>query len=183
MSDALPNPAVDSHNVTDLSLPRHGTDAPVAAPGCAPGDAAGNAPGHSPSDASGDMPSDAAGDAVALEDIGVARLVQEIHAGRIQADSLSAELRRQCVGHLTIEGCATSDIAALMRVPERTIRRDRAMVRREEAVGPSLTLGDELLGEYQRFTLASVQRLTRMCNAAEEPAYARLWAEEAISRV
>jgi hypothetical protein len=110
-------------------------------------------------------------------------IVQRIHAGQLAADAITAEQRQQCVSHLALEGFATGEIAALLRVSERTIQRDRLAVRRAEALAPGLSLGDELLGEYQRQTLTSIQRLTRMIHDHSNPAYARLWAEEAINRI
>ncbi|MEE9211786.1 MAG: hypothetical protein V3U29_03940, partial [Phycisphaeraceae bacterium] len=56
-------------------------------------------------------------------------------------------------------------------------------IRRDHAVSPDLALGDELLGEFQRIILASIQRLVRLTREPDTPAYARLWAEEAIVRM
>ncbi|MEX1088489.1 MAG: hypothetical protein WEC36_18130 [Phycisphaeraceae bacterium] len=81
------------------------------------------------------------------------------------------------------EGFTTGDMAALLKTHERMVWRDRAAIRKEDALEPSETLGDELLGEYQALTRASVQRLSRLSRDATTPAYARLWAEEAIVRV
>ena len=92
-------------------------------------------------------------------------------------------MRQQCVGHLTLEGFTSGEIAQLMRISERTVRRDRAAVRQTDALAPARSLGDELLGEFQRLTLASVQRLTRLARDPEAPHYARMWAEESIVRI
>lgn len=119
----------------------------------------------------------------ATETADIAQLIQQVHAGNVDAATLTIEVRRQCVACLTTDGFSSLDIAQLLRLPERTIRRDRAANRQDEAISPSLTLGDELLGEFQRFTLASIQRLTRLCRNEEIAPYARLWAEESISRI
>lgn len=113
----------------------------------------------------------------------VDRIVERIHAGSLAAESLPAEVRRRCVSQLTAEGFSGTEIAALLHMGERTVRRDRAALRKEEALAPSRFLGDELLGEFQRIALASVQRLTRMAHANDVPPYARLWAEEAMNRI
>lgn len=110
------------------------------------------------------------------------QLVAEIHAGTVAATAVPAELRRRCVEHLTHEGFSTSEIAALLETSERTVRRDRATARMEGALKPTLTLSDELLGEFHRWTLSTMQRLTRLSRDEDKPAYARLWAEEAMIR-
>ena len=113
----------------------------------------------------------------------VTALVRELHEGRVSPDELSQAMRQRCVDHLTLEGFASSEIAELIKVSERTVRRDRAAIRRDHAVEPDTRLGDELLGEFQRIILASIQRLVRLARDPETPAYARLWAEESIVRM
>lgn len=113
----------------------------------------------------------------------VTALVRGLHDGRVLPGDLSLEMRQRCVDHLTLEGFASGEIAELMKISERTVRRDRAAIRRDHAVEPDLRLGDELLGEFQRIILASIQRLVRLARDPETPAYARLWAEESIVRM
>lgn len=112
----------------------------------------------------------------------VASLVHELHAGRMDVAELSAAERRLCVEHLTMEGFSAAEIGRLMGVSDRTVRRDRAAIRRRHALAPSLKLGDELLGEFQRHVLAAMQRLMRLSNDTEASPYARLWAQEAAVR-
>ena len=113
----------------------------------------------------------------------IAELVRQLHAGKIATETLTPEMRRQCVAQLSLEGFTNSEIAQLMRISERTVRRDRLTARRDDALAPGRSLGDELLGEFQRLTLASIQRLTRLARDAETPAYARMWAEESMVRI
>ena len=121
--------------------------------------------------------------APALERTSIADLVHKLHAGQLAAEQLPQELRRQCVAHLTLEGFTTGEITQLMGVTERTVRRDRQAVRRDEAQPPNPALGDELLGEFHRLTLSSIQRLIRLARDTSTPHYARLWAEEAAVRI
>ena len=51
------------------------------------------------------------------------------------------------------------------------------------ALRPELGLGDELLGEFEQVTYASVARLTRLARDPGNPPYARLYAEDAASRI
>lgn len=109
-------------------------------------------------------------------------LIRRIHEGEVSALTLAPEVRRQCVGYLTLEGFTNSEIAGLMRISERSVTRDRRASRRDGALSPGVHLGDELLGEFQQITLASVQRLVRLTRNESAPPYARLWAEEALVR-
>lgn len=118
-----------------------------------------------------------------LEMLGPVAILQEIHEGRVAPDEIPLDLRQRIVAHLVTQGYRNDEIALFLRVSERTVRRDRAAVRELEAMRPTLTLGDELLGEFESFTLGSVARLTRLaCDPSAAP-YARLWAEDAASRI
>jgi len=133
----------------------------------APADTAGTTPDH----------------ATPFTDVPTPHLVRELHAQRVSAADLPIADRQRCVAHLSHDGFSTAEIAELMRVSERTVRRDRSAARKADAVAPHLTLGDELLGEYHAFTLASITRLVRLTHQPDAPVYAKLWAEEAINRM
>ena len=114
------------------------------------------------------------------EGASVEELVRQVHEGRVEVGELGLEVRRECVEHLALEGFSTGEIAQLLGMNERTVRRDREANRRAGALEPSVGLGDELMGEFERVVQASAQRLARLARDPESPAYARLWAEEAI---
>lgn len=119
----------------------------------------------------------------ALENIPTADLIHRLCDGEVQVEQLTPALRQRCVEHLTLGGYSNSDIAALLKISERTVTRDRTAIRRDGALSTTPELGNELLGEYQRLTLASIQRLTRLASDSATPPYARLWAEDAVTRV
>ncbi len=134
----------------------------------------------------GETPADAAPDApVGIENPGapVDELLQRLHGGELKPDQLTLEDRQRCISQLTTEGFSNAEIGHLLRLSERTVRRDRAALRRDEALKPGASLGDELMGEFHRLTLAGVQRLTHLVQDRQAPAYVRLWAEEAIIRI
>ncbi len=112
----------------------------------------------------------------------IADLVRQITNKETSAADLPTELRQECVDHLTLEGHSSAEIAKSMGIGERTVRRERAAVRREQALRPDLSLGDELLGELQRLTLAGVQRLSRLARESATPPQVRVRSEEAILR-
>lgn len=130
-----------------------------------------------------DTPPDAPATSEAPESLTMPELVHRLHDGRIPAEELPADIRQACVAYLTDEGYSTSEIAQVMHVCERTIRRDRAAARAERILQPSLELGDQLLGEFADITHACVRRLTRLANDHNTPPIARLRAEEAMTRV
>lgn len=110
-------------------------------------------------------------------------LVQRLREGQVSPEGLSNEQRVEWVDLLTTQGYSSSEIAALLRIGERTVRRDRAAIRREGALTPHLALGDEMLGEYQRFTLGAMRRLAKLCRDPSAKPEVRLKSEEVCSRV
>jgi hypothetical protein len=112
----------------------------------------------------------------------IAELVHKIHEGLIRPEDITMEERQRCVAYLFGEGLSTNEVCSLMRISERTARRDRLAARREAAIAPDAELGDELLGEFQQLTLGSIQRLIRLARDEKTPPYARMWIEEAMIR-
>ncbi len=110
-------------------------------------------------------------------------LIEQVHDGRLDPATLSPEQRRRCVENLSNREFSNGDIAALMRTSERTVRRDRAALRAEAAVAPDTTLGDQLLGEFERHVDRAIARLNRVSRDEASPPYARMWAAEAVVRV
>lgn len=116
------------------------------------------------------------------EPLDVAQVAGLIHTGQMTVRQLTVDQRRQCVADLTDQGYSARDIARLLGMEERCVRRDRADFRRAQAQPPDLRLGDEMLGEYQRLALASIQRLIRMAHDPQLPPALRLRAETAITQ-
>ena len=108
-------------------------------------------------------------------------LVQAIAAGRIESASVSVSDRRRCVESLTRIGYTVAEMADVLGVTERTIKRDRAAIRRAIALAAREEQRDELVGEYRDLTLESIQRLRRICNDADAPAQVRLGAEKQLT--
>jgi hypothetical protein len=132
------------------------------------------APEHNPSLEPGGIPGEASRTTL--------QWLRMVHTGEVVPSDIPPEVRRECIEQLTLQGFSAADIAEMFHISERTVRREREAVRNESTIAPDLQLGDRLLGEYERWTLASLQRLARLAHDASAPAYARLWAEEALSR-
>lgn len=111
-----------------------------------------------------------------------ADLIAAITDGRIGPADLSLAARQNCVGYLVSEGFMNHEIARVLRVSERTVRRDRAALIARRSVAPETTLGDRMLGEFQERVFDSVQRLVRLARDPQTPPYARIWAEQAVVR-
>jgi hypothetical protein len=162
---ALDRPDPQQNPATDTGSPATTTTA--ATPAAPPAAAASGEPNPRPANPDPDP----------------AALIEQLHDGSIEPGQLTGRQRRQCVEHLTEAGFTNEQVARFMRVCVRTVRRDRARLRRLHAVHPGVELGDQLLGEFGRQTDAALQRLTRLATDPNTPAYARLWAEESISRI
>lgn len=121
-------------------------------------------------------------DAERPSDLQIESIIQKLHTGELGPNDLSIAQRLVCVEHLTEQAFTTHEVAELMRINERSVRRLRAAARADRRVSPDPLLGDDLLGEFERLTAASIARLTRLARDPSTPAYCRLWAEEAVSR-
>ncbi len=117
-----------------------------------------------------------------LDDLPSTELVLLLGRGEIKPDQLTPEIRKRCVDYLAFDGFGQSEIAQILNVSDRTVRRILANIRDDEALAPDPRLGDRLLGQLQRTTLASIDRLGRITRDPSTPPYARLWTEEAITR-
>lgn len=162
--------------------PTNATQAGATARAAAPHPAALAAETPNPGAVPGAVPAPGAGK-VPGEELTVNELINRVIGGSIPPESVSAERRRECLAVLIEEGYTNAQLAQVFRVADRTIRRDRVELRREQGLEPSLTLGDELLGEFREQTMTSIQRLRRLTRDEKAPAIIRFRAEEAASRV
>jgi len=110
-------------------------------------------------------------------------LLSDLANGNLTPEAMPKPQRLRCVEYLSEHGYSADESAHLLRVSPRTIKRDRAEARKNQALEPGIDLGDQLMGEHHRLATASIERLTRLALDAETPAYARLWAEESILRI
>ena len=95
---------------------------------------------------------------------GAIETLRRIQSGALLPRSLSAASRRVCVEYLGSEGRSIHEIAAILQVDERTIARDRARIRAENAVAYDPALAARAVGELIRHageTVAALQRIGR----------------------
>lgn len=110
-------------------------------------------------------------------------VIRDISNGLRKAEDLDMRTRQECVVSLSHDGFSNEDIACVLRVSERTVRRDRSAARKADALKPDCELGDEILGEFQGYVMSSIRRLSRMCNDPTTPPAVRVRADEAIARI
>jgi len=110
-------------------------------------------------------------------------LLQQIQDESLDPGALTPVQRRDCVAHLHDQAFTTDQIAHVLSITTRSVRRYRAQLRRQGRLAPTLTLGDELLGEYDRIANDCIAQLKRLSQSPTTEPYAQLWATEAISRV
>lgn len=124
----------------------------------------------------------AAQESDSFEDSAAAEVLGRLDQGTLSAESLTVPMRQRCVCHLTHRGYSSSEIASRLKLNQRTVRRYREAARREEAMTPDEQTPREMMGEFRRMTYQSIGLLRRMSYDPQTPAYARLWAQEAIGR-
>lgn len=106
-------------------------------------------------------------------------LIRDIQAGRVAPGGLDKDSRRACVEHLIAEGYGVVEIAEILKVADRTIRRDRASIRAAHAVERGPGLVKEMVGNLVREADVAVSRIRRAVRGKEVRAADRTEAERA----
>jgi len=74
-------------------------------------------------------------------------LLQEIQSGKIDPRDIDKDVRTQVVEVLLLEGTSIPQIAQILKVSDKTIRRDIAEVKKRNALIPSVDLAKKLVGD------------------------------------
>lgn len=117
------------------------------------------------------------------QDVPVLTLIQQIKDGSVEPKSISKDQRQQCVAILCSEGYSESSIAQVLNRSEKTIRRDLADIRSQNALSPDANLARELAGEMLQKARAHQSRLLRISSNKENKAFDRIQAEYAAWRI
>ena len=99
----------------------------------------------------------------------VLTIIQQIKTRELKGKDLDPDDRRRCVRHMTDEGYSIVQIAQIFGVSERTIARDRAVIRQENAFLPGPDFEAEIIGELThqaRFVIGRMLRLARSATDA-----------------
>jgi len=76
----------------------------------------------------------------------ILNLLQEIQSGSVDPRDIEISVRQQVVQILMLEGTPISKIAVILKVSDKTIRRDVAAIREQNALTPSLELAKKFVG-------------------------------------
>ena len=94
-------------------------------------------------------------------DRSVLNLIRGIQNGSNDPSTLGINDRRLCVEHLTAEGYSVQEIAGILHTGDRTISRDRAMIRQANAIEASPELTSEMVGNLIREADTAMGRIRR----------------------
>ncbi len=95
------------------------------------------------------------------ETLSVLTLLQAIQSGQMTAETMTAEDRRSCVEQLTIDAYSVLEIAQLLKVSDRTVRRDREHIRRSHAVDQDPEFVGNMVGQLVQQAEQAIERLVR----------------------
>jgi len=109
----------------------------------------------------------------------VVEIIRDLQSGVITGRTLDGESRRACVMYLGGEGYGVPEIAALLKVSDRTVARDRARMREELAVERDPGLLPRMVGHLIGEAESTSVRLRRIARDKSAPASARVEAEKA----
>jgi transposase-like protein len=113
------------------------------------------------------------------DDRSVLSIIRDIHQGAIEAKNLTPETRRRCVEHFTGEGYSVADIAEILKVTERTIGRDRAAIRKINAVERDPEMTAEIVGQLILQADICIQHIRRVTRERATPPNVRVDGEKA----
>lgn len=111
------------------------------------------------------------------ENDSVIKLIRQIKAGTLRGNMLAPRDRQRCVEHLTWEGVSAPEIAEILGLSERTINRDRAQIRSDNALSRDPALAGELSGQILQQSERAATTLRRLSKDPATPPSVRVEAE------
>src|SRR5690242_808228 len=82
------------------------------------------------------------------DEISVHTILTDIKTGKLDPVALTKPVRQQCVEALMLEGHQPSALAPILKVSDKTIKRDLNEIFERNAVNPSPELAKRLIGEF-----------------------------------
>ncbi len=92
---------------------------------------------------------------------GTLELLENIKSKKISAKSLSPEDRRQIVAFMAGEGYSNPEMAKLLKVSDRTIERDRKVIRDGNAIEPAPEMIGQMVGRLMCEADLAVQQIRK----------------------
>ncbi len=97
----------------------------------------------------------------------VLALLRDIQSGATDPTAIPPETRLEMVAHLGSEGFSVPEIAEILRVNERTVKRDRSRARKSNALAPSPEFAGEMAGRLVHEAESSVVQIRRATRDSE----------------
>lgn len=110
-------------------------------------------------------------------------LLGSIRSGQTAGRSLSPETRRLCVEYLAAEGVSNAEMAQLLDVTDRTIRRDREANREANALKIDDGFTDRIAGELTEEGRRAMDRIRRIARDKQIPPAVRIEGERAAYEI
>jgi predicted transcriptional regulator len=83
------------------------------------------------------------------KEISVLNLLQKIQSGAVDPRDMDKEVRKQVVEALACEGSSVPQIAQILKVSDKTIRRDLSSIKENNAFSPSIEMAKKLIGDMR----------------------------------
>lgn len=114
---------------------------------------------------------------------GVLDLVRLLKNGTTNPRNLTQTERRLCVGHLYSEGLSAPEIASILQVCDRTVRRDRHAIADENAIQADPALASLYAGRLLQEAETSINHIRRIARNPETPAAVRIDGERSCFQI
>ena len=112
-------------------------------------------------------------------DRSVLSVIRDIQQGAIEATSLAVKDRRQCVEHFTGEGYSVAETAEILQVTDRTIARDRVVIRQVNSVERDPQMTAQMVGQLVSQADTCLQHIRRVTRERDTPPNVRIDGERA----
>ena len=105
-------------------------------------------------------------------------VIQKLRDGLLTGKSLDEETRLECVHTLRLEECTTAQIANILKMSDRTIRRDIIKTKKRNPIIVDEDFEKELLGEMEQKVLSHCSFFSRLSTNKDFPLSDRIQARK-----
>ena len=110
-------------------------------------------------------------------ELGTVDLLQQLKSGMLNAKQLKPAVRQQVVAALMDDGYSTSDMAKILMTSDRTIERDRKVLRESTVLNKHPDLLPQMAGRIQQEAELCMQRIRRATRGKEVSAAVKVEGE------
>lgn len=113
----------------------------------------------------------------------IINMIQQMKDTTLDPETLSKDLRQQCVEVMLGEGYGVSSIAQILKRSEKTIKRDLEDIRQKNALTPDIELAKKIIGEAVMYSRIHRDQLMRLARTKDASVSERAQAEYYAHRV